>query len=99
MGLTFEQIPEAISQLFLRLDRLETLIKEKSNPPEPEQFLDVNEVGELLRLSAQTIYGLVHTRQIPHSKKGNRLYFKKSELQQWMQDGRRKTISEINEQA
>lgn len=94
MALSFEQIPDAIDRLFTRLDHLETLIKQQSTPA-PELFLDVKEAGELLRLSVQTVYGLVHTRQIPHSKKGNRLYFKKSELQQWMQEGRRKTIAEI----
>lgn len=99
MALSFEQIPEAIDRLFVRLDRIETLIKEKSAPPAPEQFLDVNEAAGLLRLSIQTIYGLVHKREVPHSKKGNRLYFKKSELQQWMQEGRRKTITEITTSA
>lgn len=98
MQLSFEQLPEAIGRLFGRIDELEALIKQQATPI-PEQFLDVQEAGELLRLSVQTIYGLVHTRQIPHSKKGNRLYFKKSELQQWMQEGRRKTLSEIKEQA
>lgn len=98
MPISFEQIPDAISRLFNRLDEIETLIKEKSAPT-PEQFLDVHEAGALLRLSPQTIYGLVHRREIPHSKKGNRVYFKKSELEKWMQEGRRRTISEIKETA
>ncbi len=99
MSISFEQIPEAIGKLFNRLDDIEALIKEKSTPREPEVFLDVNEAGELLRLSTQSVYGLVHRREIPHNKKGNRLYFKKSELEQWMQEGRRKTLHEIKETA
>lgn len=42
-----------------------------------------------------TIYDLVHKRLIPHSKRGKDLYFSKSELLQWLKDGKRKTQSEI----
>ncbi len=42
-----------------------------------------------------TIYDLVHKRLIPHSKCGGNLYFKKSELLEWLQSGRRRTQAEI----
>lgn len=92
---TFDSLPEAVSKIIDRLDSLEQLLSEKTTPQAPEEFWDINEAGQFLRLTPATIYGLVSRREIPHSKKGNRLYFKKSELQQWMQEGRRKTISEI----
>jgi excisionase family DNA binding protein len=46
-----------------------------------------------------TIYDLVHKRQIPHSKQGKDLYFSRRELMEWLQSGRRKTQSEIANEA
>jgi excisionase family DNA binding protein len=97
MGI-MEQILESLHQIQLRLDNLEKLIQEKSTTQESEQFLDIKEAAQLLRLSPPTIYGLVNKRAIPHNKKGKRLYFLKSELLQWLKDGRRKTIKEIKSQ-
>lgn len=91
-----EQLSQSLIEISERLDRIEKLLQEKTTPQPSEEFWDIHEAGELLRLSVQTIYGLVHKREIPHNKKGNRLYFKKSELQQWMSEGRRRTMSEIN---
>lgn len=46
-----------------------------------------------------TIYDLVHKRKIPHSKRGGDLYFSRNELLQWLKDGKRKTVSEIQADA
>jgi predicted DNA-binding transcriptional regulator AlpA len=42
-----------------------------------------------------TIYSLVATRKIPHSKKGGDLYFSRKELTEWLKDGKRKTQAEL----
>ena len=42
-----------------------------------------------------TIYDLVHKRLIPHSKQGKDLYFSRSELTEWIKQGKRKTHSEL----
>jgi excisionase family DNA binding protein len=44
---------------------------------------------EITRLSKTRIYALVSARQIPHAKRGNRLYFTRSELQAWIAAGSR----------
>lgn len=46
-----------------------------------------------------TIYDLVHKRLIPHSKVGKDLYFSRRELLKWLADGKRKTVSEIADDA
>lgn len=96
---THDSLPEAVSRLFDRLDNIEKLLELKTTPSAPDEFLDINEAGDLIRLTPASIYGLVSRREIPHNKKGNRLYFLKSELLQWMQEGRRRTIKEIQETA
>lgn len=46
-------------------------------------------------LARATIYSKVSRREIPHSKRGKRLYFSRSELIQWIAAGKRRTQSEI----
>jgi predicted DNA-binding transcriptional regulator AlpA len=46
-------------------------------------------------LAKATIYGLVAARQIPHSKRGKKLYFSRGELLEWIGSGKRRTQSEI----
>jgi len=50
---------------------------------------------ELTGLARPTIYGLVHGRTIPHSKRGKKLYFSRRELTEWLKQGKRKTKAEI----
>ena len=46
-----------------------------------------------------TVYGWVHSMIIPHYKSGKKLRFLKSEIDAWLSIGKRKTISEIEEDA
>ena len=46
-------------------------------------------------LKKKTIYNLAYKRHIPHSKRGKRLYFDEAELNQWITNGRRKTLEEL----
>lgn len=44
---------------------------------------------EVTRLSKSRIYALVQQRGIPHSKRGNKLYFNRAELLAWVEGGKR----------
>ena len=46
---------------------------------------------ELTRLSKPRLYALVSERNIPHSKRGNRLTFSRAELLDWLNAGKRTT--------
>lgn len=41
------------------------------------------------RLSKSRIYALVSARGIPHSKRGNKLYFSRTDLLAWVEEGKR----------
>lgn len=45
--------------------------------------------AEITRLSKSRIYALVQQRGIPHSKRGNKLYFNRTELLAWVKAGKR----------
>lgn len=81
----------------------QALAKYLSTPAAPQQpapeLMDVKLAATFLHLSVPTIYGLVHSRLIPYYKRRQRLYFKKNDLDQWIESGRRSTIQEIKEAA
>jgi excisionase family DNA binding protein len=60
-------------------------------PKLQDTFLDVTQLSNLLDLSVQTIYGLVHRNKIPYHKPGKKLYFLKSEIYAWVTNGRKKS--------
>ena len=87
MEITLEQLNEKIDNL----SRL-TLISSKT-------VLDFEETILFTGLSKGHLYRLTSNREIPYFKKNRKLYFKKSELEEWMLDQRIPTKNEIQSQA
>lgn len=98
---TFEQLPEKIGWILEKLDSIEaTLLSITTNAqPDKDELLTINQASKFINLAKPTIYGLVSRKEIPHSKKGKRLYFSKFELLDWVKSGRRKTVSELETEA
>jgi len=97
--INYNNLPEAVTQLFNKLDNIEKLLNSQSaNQSEGDQLLTIQEAGELIKLSVPTIYGYVSRSEIPFSKKGKRLYFSKKELFDWVQQGRKQTLAEIDKE-
>lgn len=95
--LTFDKLPEAIQEVNLRLKRIESILYENSqaSPVEMDKRMNIQETSRYINCAVATIYGLVHRRLIPHEKKGKRLYFHKSEINEWLKKGKRLTIDEV----
>ncbi|WP_290534679.1 helix-turn-helix domain-containing protein [Alistipes sp.] len=73
-----------------RLDRIErlTLISSKT-------VLDIKEAAAFTGYSESHIYNLTSRRAIPHYKKNRKLYFRKTELEEWLLERQVKTNREI----
>lgn len=79
----------------------------KSSLPPPIQVPEQNipDVGgielaqEITGWSKATIYTKCHFRSLPHSKKGGKLFFSRTELLTWLKEGKRTTRKEIDQQA
>jgi excisionase family DNA binding protein len=98
--ITFEQLPQAVSELHDKLSNIEQLLREGKVQPHPEDdLLTILEASKFLNLSTQTVYGKVSRNEIPVNKQGKRLYFYRSELVAWIKSGRKKTVSEIQDEA
>lgn len=87
MAVTLEKLDEKLD----RIGRL-TLIGAKT-------VLNLDEAILFTGLSRGHLYRLTSGRQIPHFKKNRKLYFKKSELEDWMLDNKVLTEDEIQGKA
>lgn len=90
-GLTMEVTLQMLSDKLDNIGRM-TLIGAKT-------VLDFNEAMLYTGLSKGHLYRLTSGRQIPFFRKNRKLYFKKSELEQWMTETPCSSISEINSRA
>jgi len=94
-NLSFEQLPNVVNQIQLKLNVIERLLLENNNQSEEQELLTVEQCAEYLNLSKPTIYGLMSKNDIPYMKKGKRCYFCKAEILDYIKSGRRKTNAEI----
>lgn len=69
------------------------------NTPNDEKPLTIDEAATYLNAAKQTLYHLTSKREIPHLKRGRKLYFLKADLDKWLKSHRKKTVEEIREEA
>jgi hypothetical protein len=105
MDITFDFLPQAVSQLYNKVENIERLLLGQRTEPQPEQdtWFNIVELSNYLpdRPSVPTLYGRVHFKQIPfHKSPGQKkLRFLKSEIDEWLKEGRKKTFAETEAEA
>jgi excisionase family DNA binding protein len=68
---------------------------ENSVEKEHDKILSIQEASVFLNLAKQTLYSFTSKNIIPFLKKGKKLYFRKSDLINWLSEGKQKSKSEI----
>ena len=64
-----------------------------------EKLLTIHEAAEFLTLTVPTIYSKVSKGELPVMKRSKRLYFSRTELLEYIKDGRKKSNTEIEQEA
>lgn len=89
-----------------RLSSIENLILDLKHKPtkveptdQPEQLLTIQEAAEFLSLTVPTMYSKVSKGELPVMKRSKRLYFSRTELLEYLKDGRKKSNTEIEQEA
>jgi excisionase family DNA binding protein len=90
-----------------RLDKIERLIYElkksntitTNNENYSTEILNMNQAVDYLTLTKSAIYKFTSGRGIPHFKRGKKIYFKKSELDEWLTKNRISTNEELEQEA
>ena len=99
--ITFNELPEAVRQLQVQLTKIEELILSSNKKSENcnDQPLNVEQCAEFLNLTKSTVYSMVSRGQLPHIKKGKRVYFFKETLLDYLQEGSVQTSQSIADTA
>lgn len=100
-AITFDQLPAAVSNLAYEVSEIKRLLqqKEAAPQPEPETLLTIQEAAEFLSLTVPTMYSKVSKGELPVMKRSKRLYFSRTELLEYLKDGRKKSNAEIEQEA
>ncbi len=80
-----------LEEIAQRLDRLEILTALSA-----KNVLDINDTAELTGYSVKYLRLLIAKREIPHYRRGHRLYFNRDEIEDWMMGTRIPTKEEMN---
>ena len=101
--LTLETLPTAFSNLTNEVSEIKRLLLEKGHekPAETDCWFDLNELCQYHpdKPTKQTVYGWVNAGTIPVHKGGKKLRFLKSEIDSWLKQGRKKTLTELSNEA
>jgi predicted DNA-binding transcriptional regulator AlpA len=71
--------------------------KSANQKNEQDAFLGVEQAASFLGIAKATLYGKCSKLLIPHFKQGKKLYFRQSELTDYLQSGKRKSIQDIQQ--
>lgn len=93
--------------IITKLNHLEKILNEilieknqhKATEDKYSDLLTVSQTAEYLSLSKATIYKFTADRIIPHFKRGKRVYFKRSDLENWVTAHRVSSNEEIAQDA
>jgi excisionase family DNA binding protein len=96
--LTCEQLKDLIQSSVHKVLK-ETTHQTVELTERPEHFNNIQEAAEFLHLTVPTLYSKVSKGELPYMKRGKRLYFSRTELMEYLKEGRKKSNAEIEQEA
>jgi excisionase family DNA binding protein len=102
-GLTLETLPKAFTLLSNEVSEIKRLLLERSKeqPTETDRWFDLNQlcIYHPDKPSKPTVYGWVNAGIVPVHKGGKKLRFLKSEIDNWLRQGKKKIFAETASEA
>ncbi len=94
--ITFDKLPEAVTCIMEQLQEIREIVEKKHEPkPEKRLPIGIDEACRIIGKAKPTLYTLVRKRLLPCYKNGKKLYFFEDELLEWISNGKKKTVFEI----
>ena len=93
----FISIIERLEEVDVKLSRL-LQAQEAHGLYRSDELMNISEVAKYLDESVQSIYSRTSGRTIPFYKKGKKLLFKKTEILDWLDGQKKKTVSELQDE-
>lgn len=92
--ITFEQIPSVLGDIQNKLDYVISQLSTSATPSQgqtedPDGLMTLEQACKFIGKKPSTVYSMTSDRTIPFMKRGNKLYFMKSDLLAWIKSGNR----------
>src|ERR1700743_710957 len=93
----FDKLPEVIRQLFEKVEHIEAMLMniQSGNQHDDVQLLNITEAANYLNVTVPALHRRTSRRIVPFNNPGKRLYFLKSDLDQWIKSAKMNTYEEI----
>lgn len=96
----FEIINDRLIQIEKQLQAINSKLSSfEDNGAYHPKIMDIKQLGEYLNLSKSRIYKLTSRHEIPHYKRGKKLYFDKDSINSWVMENKILTMDELEEKA
>ena len=96
----FEQTQQDVAEVKKDLKELKALYSQNRDVQiEADDPKSIDYMVELTGFAKPTLYGLCRKNEMPYHKRNGRLFFFKSEIIEWIKQGRQKTNLEIDADA
>ncbi|MBO0324056.1 helix-turn-helix domain-containing protein [Muricauda sp. CAU 1633] len=101
---TFEQLPIAVAHLMKEIREIKQMLFELNTGSSNRHASEWMTLDELLdydpeKRKKSTWYKMVSESRVPHHKKGKRLLFLKTEIDEWLLEGKVNTLEECLDSA
>lgn len=102
--ISFDAMPEMQAAIAQKLESIETKVDNltiPSNKEEKDEWLNLKGLCEYLpsHPAEQTVYGWTSNHLITYHKRGKSIAFRKSEIDNWLQQGQRKSKADLMQEA
>ena len=98
---TYEELHSIINILVQKVEALESSIKSIASQSPDDELMDTKGLRNYLKKSKSTIYRIINKREVSYIKQGNQAYFKKSDIDKWLEDNKREdnatTLRDVEE--
>ena len=102
--ITFDEMPQILASIAEKLELISAKVDHLTLPrqeSEKDEWLNVKELCNYLpsHPAEQTIYGWTSTHFVPYHKRGKNIAFRKSEIDEWLAQGRIKSQQDLQREA
>jgi predicted DNA-binding transcriptional regulator AlpA len=94
--IAFEQTQQDVVELKQDVKEIKAFFLQKAETQnQTDDPKSIDEIEKLTGYTKPTLYGYCQKNKIPYHKKNGRLFFFKSEIIDWIKQGKQKTVIEI----
>ncbi len=95
----FGIIVEKITAIEMRLETIERLLNYTDEKLHYSEIMSLKQLCNYCDFTKSFVYKQTSTREIPHYKKGKRLFFKRTEIDEWLLKNKVKTMDDLQREA